>query len=301
MNAKQLQYALRLAQTRNFSQAADQLNLSQPALSKQILALEQEMGVRLFDRSTNPLTLTRAGEYFLQEAQELLFREEQLRRAMDGFAQGSRGRLVIGVSPFRSLYLMPPLISELKAHFPGLQVVLKEYVSAELHRNTIDGQYDFAVMNLPVDEAFLEVTPLAREQLVLAVPDAMAASLPVTPPGRDIPFPTVDLKDCKSLPFVVLSEAQELRRLFDKLCRDTGFHPNIDTEVVGITTAWAMVRAGIGATLLPLDFVQREYFSDGITFFTLRQPLASRQPVIIRRKGQPLSEYAAYAIGVLTR
>ena len=75
MNAKQLQYVIALSQARSFSEVAEQLNISQPALSKQVIGLEQELGVRLFDRSTTPLSLTPAGEHFVREAKDLLFKE----------------------------------------------------------------------------------------------------------------------------------------------------------------------------------------------------------------------------------
>ena len=83
MNSRQLQYVLLLSKELNFSQVAEQLNISQPALSKQIMALEKELNVKLFDRSSIPLTLTPAGERFVSDAKELLFREEQLKRTME--------------------------------------------------------------------------------------------------------------------------------------------------------------------------------------------------------------------------
>ena len=76
MNYRQLQYAIALSETRNFSQVADKLKISQPALSKQILSLENDLGVKLFDRSTVPLTVTPAGEHLIREAKELLYRED---------------------------------------------------------------------------------------------------------------------------------------------------------------------------------------------------------------------------------
>ena len=75
MNSRQVKYAIMLAQVRNFSQVAEQLGISQPGLSKHIINLEQDLGVKLFDRNTSPLTLTPAGEHFIREAQELLYQD----------------------------------------------------------------------------------------------------------------------------------------------------------------------------------------------------------------------------------
>lgn len=78
MNNKQLQYAIALSKSLNFSRVAEQLGISQPALSKQVLNLEKEIGVELFDRKQNPIAVTAAGEYFFCQAENLLYREEQL-------------------------------------------------------------------------------------------------------------------------------------------------------------------------------------------------------------------------------
>ena len=89
MNTKQLQYVLKLSETRKFSQVAEQMGITQPALSKQIQHIEKELGVKLFDRNHSPLTLTPAGEYFVRSAREMVYREEQLRKAMEQFASES--------------------------------------------------------------------------------------------------------------------------------------------------------------------------------------------------------------------
>ena len=293
MNSRQLQYAIALSQVLNFSQAAESLGISQPSLSKQILSLEGELGVKLFDRDHVPLKLTPAGEYFIPRARQMLYDETQLYSAMTDFASGENGRLVIGVTPFRSLYLMPELVKKVKARFPGVQIVLHETGSAQLKKEATEGNYDFAIVNLPLDESQLDVIPLEPDTLVLAVPKVMADRLNATE-NR------LDFIQAKDLPFVVLGKNQELRQLFDKLCASAGFEPNIVAEVVGVTTAWAMAHAGVGAALLPLQFVRSEHFDEDLILFTIRDNTYSRQPAIVTRRGQHISPYARYAMELLT-
>ena len=298
MNSRQLQYAILLSEIRNFSQVAERLNITQPALSKQIMLLEKDLGVKLFDRNNVPLSLTPAGEYFIREAQELLYKEDQLARSMDRFRSGEEGRLVIGISPFRSLYLMPTIVKKVKEKFPGIQISLHETSSDQLRKEAAEGRYDFAVVNLPVDESLLDVTPIESDTLVLAVPNKLLHLIPNTPKSG---LQEIDLKECKNLPFVAVGQSQEMRQLFDKLCVMADFHPHIAVEVVGVTTAWAMAHTGIGATLLPLQFVSEETFDNAnITLFTLKGNTFRRQPVIVTRRGQYLSEYAKYAIELLS-
>lgn len=298
MNSKQIQYALTLSKTLNFSQAADELGITQPSLSKQIINLENELGVKLFDRNHSPMTLTPAGEYFVVHAGEILYKETELLRSLEGFQSGENGALTIGVTPFRSLYLMPDIIKRVKEKFPGVKVTLCEESSAHLRKEVCEGKYDFAIINLPVDDSVLEVTKLQPDTLVLAVPDSLAQSLPHSDDGTLL---SIDFNRVKHLPFVVLSPAQEMRELFDKLCASADFVPDIACEVIGITTAWAMAQAEIGATLLPYQFIKNRHFHKNLTLYKIKSSLYSRQPAIVCRRGQYMSDYAKYAISLLTQ
>lgn len=295
MNSRQLQYAILLSETLNFSQVADSLGISQPSLSKQILALEAELGIKLFDRNHSPMTVTPAGEFFLQEARELLYKEDQLYKGLDRFKSGENGQLVIGVSPFRSLYLMPTIVQKVKEKYPGVRVVLHEASAAQLRKDAVDGKYDFALLNLPVDESVLDVMPIEPDTLVLAVPDSLLHLLPEEPGS------SLDFSQARDLPFVVLGQSQELRQLFDKLCAGADFHPHIAAEVVGITTAWAMAHAGVGAALLPLQFLSSQSFDNKLHLFTIRNNAYTRQPAIVTRRGQYISDYARYAMELLRK
>lgn len=294
MNSRQLQYAVALSQERSFSQVAEKLGISQPALSKQILALEKELGVRLFDRDSTPITLTPAGEQFVQEAKDLLYKEDHLLRSMERFRSGKEGRVTIGVTPFRSLYLMPDIARRIADKFPGIRVNLQEYGSSILRQEAAEGKYDFAVINLPVDEALFDVIPLEPDKLVLAVPNRLLQLLPGAKKKQ------IDMVDCEKLPFVVVGKDQEMRKLFERLCTRAQVHPPIAMEVVGIATAWSMAQAGIGAALLPLQFVGNESFGQNVTLFTIKDNTFTRQPAIVMPRGRELSEPAKYAIDLLT-
>ena len=155
MNRRQLEYAVRLAEVRNFSAVSNELGISQPALSKQIGALEQDLGVKLFDRGTNPVSLTPAGAYFIDEAKRMVFAEDQLLRTMEQFKDGKAGRLTIGVSPFRCVSLMPRIVKAVREQFPQVEVVLQEAPSAQLRHDVMDGKFDFAILSFPFFYSFV--------------------------------------------------------------------------------------------------------------------------------------------------
>lgn len=259
------------------------------------------MDIKLFDRTTMPLTLTPAGEFFIQHAQELLYKEEQLQQAMDSFRSGEKGRLVIGISPFRCTYLIPDIVKKVRERFPGIQLVLREAGSGAsragsdvLRKEAAEGKYDFAIVNLPVDDSVLEVTPIEPDKLVLVVPKGLCSHISNHPNG------VLDFSVCDSLPFVIVGQSQEMRHIFEKLCGSVNIMPNIAAEVVGLNSAWALTRAGVGATILPMQFVEHENFDDSVVLYSLKGAVSHRHPVVVRRKGQYLSDYAKYAIELLT-
>lgn len=294
MNLRQLQYAIVLSQEQGFSQAAEKLNITQPALSKHILNLENELGVKLFERS-NPVTLTPAGVYFITKAKELLYKEEQLLRSMDRFKSGEAGELVIGITPFRSSYLVSKVLKKVREKFPGIVVRLHEAGSDVLRKEAAEGKYDFAIVNLPVDDSVLNVKPLESDRLVLALPRELVSKIKNISDTKEIEF-----KACKDLPFVVVGETQEMRILFDKLCVLSGFTPNIAVEVVGLNTAWTIARSGVAATILPGQFVSEEMNDANITVIDIKDVKYDRQPAIVTRRGQYITEVAKYAINLLT-
>ncbi len=294
MNSRQLQYAVLLAKARSFSQVADELDISQPALSKQIISLEEELGVKLFERTT-PLTLTAAGEYFVSKAEHLLLEEEHLLKTMERYRTGESGKLVIGISPSRSLYLMPAFFRAMKARFPRLQLILREGSTSLLHKGICDGQYDLAILNLPVDEAQLDAHPMKQDSLVLVVPNQLLPLIPDLPSTPDVPL---SLSQCSQLPFITLGPGQELRKQFDMLCAQAALEPDIQLEAGSVIANWAMVQEGFGAALLPQQFISN-FISENVSMFPLLQVASSRQPAVVLRRGQYVSPYAEYAIRLL--
>jgi len=281
MNSRQLYYAVQLSEVGSFSKLAEALNVSQPALSKQILSLEKELGVKLFKRANTFVSPTPAGVHFVREAKEILYKEDQLIKSMAQYKQGDKGELVIGVTPFRSSYLMPSLI-------------LVEEGSELLRHDAAEGKFDFAVVNLPVDDSVLEVTPLEPDRLVLVVPNTLCEKHNLK--GKNISF-----AKCTSLPFVVVSATQEMRILFDRLCVSLSVNPKICAEVTGLVTALEIANSGVAATLLPKQFVNSRNQQDNLTLFELTDNTSLRQPAVVRKKGQFKSKYAEYAIELLEK
>lgn len=296
MNSRQMQYAVILAETRNFSTAAEKLNISQPAFSKQIISLENELGLKLFDRSTTPLSITPAGEFFIEKAKNILFEEDVLLKTVEKYKLGERGKLVIGAVPFRSSYMLPGLIKAIKDKFPGLQVVLMEYGLSVLEKGLLESEYDFAIMNLPVNNPEFETIPLEEDKLVLAVPKKYKIFVKSNKNGE-----IDDLSAVKDVPFVTVSKEQEMRKLFDALCAEADFTPEIYAQVTGVATAWEVTKSGEAATIIPKQFIDAKGGAEEIEIYEIKNTPYKRQSAVVLRRGQYVSEYAKFAIEELKK
>ena len=176
MDFRKLQYMLKVAEEKSFSKAAQKLYIAQPSLSQYIQKLEQQLGVQLFDRSTNPLRLTYAGELYAETAKNILNLKDQLTNQMEDISNFKKGRLTIGLSAFRSTYVIPKILPLFHERFPGIDIVLMEGNSVKLEDLAIKGITDISIMTLPIKENFFSYEPIFIEKILLAIPMQHPAS-----------------------------------------------------------------------------------------------------------------------------
>ena len=110
---------------------------------------------------------------------------------------------------------------------------------------------------------------------------------------------TININDCADLPFIALGKTQELRQMFDKMWITNNFNPQITTEVVGITTAWNLALAGVGATVLPYQFLDDKSIGEDVEIFLIDNFTTTRQPAIVMRKNKRISKYAKTAMDLI--
>lgn len=286
MELRQLQYTIQIAEERNFSRAADKLHIAQPSLSQQLSKLEQELGVKLFQRNTSSVELTHAGASFIEHAQKILDAVEQLRQEMDDISQLRAGRVVIGSMPITGSHLLPYVLPAFKKTYPEIQVNLLEDTSLNLEKLTAGGGTDLSLLSLPLQESSLTYEPIGEEMIDLAVPPGHPlAELEHHPEG-------VAIERLKDEPFIVLKKGQGFRTMTIDLCKSAGFEPNVVFESNNIETVQSLVAAGMGITFVP-RFIARAKRSELIPVYVpLAAPVPSRTLVIAYRKGRYLSKAA---------
>ena len=242
MEIRQLRYFLAVADALHFARAAESLHIAQPSLSQQIRALEEELGVRLFERSKRHVALTTDGEALLPYARRLVTLADDAR---EEFAERSglrRGRVRLGTTPTLGGHLLPKAIGGFFQTFPGLELTITEDGSDRLARQLDQGHLDLALLvqdpNMVENITF---EPLLNEEIVLALPKSHPHA------GRT----TIPLGDLAEERFILCREGYHLRSLTFAACKEAGFEPRIAVSGTDIDTALRFVRAGLGVTLVP--------------------------------------------------
>lgn len=301
MNMKQLRYVLVLAHEGSFSKAADTLGITQPSLSQYIKKIEKEQGVELFDRTGGDVRVTDAGRVYIEAGRKILDLEKQMERKFEDLSAYRSGSIVVGVSPHRCIHLMPEIVKRFQKLYPGMHLVIEERAGASLLDDAEHGLFDICIANLPVDEKIFNYQLMMEEEVLLAVNTNMdlykkLKSKTVNVEGRK--YPAVDLTELAGEGFVTLAESQAMQKVLDDICIEADFQVKTAVECRTIETQFAMVRAGIGAALVPSGI---SYFSnaDKVAFFSFIQSVPYRDMAVIYRKGQYISKAVKDLIQIL--
>lgn len=235
---KKYEYVLAVSQYGGISQAAEALGIAQPTLSKFIKKLEIDIGAEIFDRSTVPLTITPAGELFLEAGKRMLDVERQFEKELQELLSNKNTIIRIGISPSRSPYMMPGIIKSYKSINPSVQVIIEEKTTTELNNRLAEGKLDLIITLANEDTQNFMCIPLFEEDILLAVPNVPEYSH----------LSTVDI--LRSLPLINVGRGQAMWQTTNAIT-DALKIKKPDIECQSIESGVAMVRHGLGAMIVP--------------------------------------------------
>ena len=264
MDLRQLRYFVAVAETLHFGRAARRLDISQPPLSRQVAAFEDELGVELFERSTRGVRLTPAGSALLPRARRLLADADTIARGARELARGDVGLINLGFLAASTYSVLPRLLLTFRRSRPGVRLVLTEATSDRQLVALADGSLDAGVLLPPVADPALAYQPLIREPLVAALPS-----------GR--PWPArLELARLAGEPFILFPRrvGAGLHDLIVGACERAGFTPRVEQEAVQMPTIVSLVAAGMGVALVPGSL--RRMRRMGVVY----RPLADRIPAV---------------------
>ena len=249
----QIRCFVAVADTLHFGKAAARMNMTQPPLSRQIQLLEHVLGVKLLDRTSRAVKLTPAGRVFLLEARRILRLTESAALATRRIASGEAGTITLGFTAVSGYSFLPHLLLQRAARAPNIDVDLKEMVSAEQVESLLTGRIDVGLLRPPVTRSEFTTIKVASEGLVAALPfgDPRLSEVSLT------------LKDFDRRPLIMYAPegARYFRDMLAELCAHENVAPVAIQQLSQIHSMLALVRAGIGAAIVP-EAAQSLHFDD---------------------------------------
>ena len=265
MELRQLRYFVAVAEERHFGRAAKRLRLSQPPLSAQIKGLEEELGVKLFQRSTRQVALTDAGRTFLERAEGILEAIEEAKEAAKGADEGVRGRLEIGFISSATLGLLPPAIRLFRERFGGVEIELRELTSAQQIDALYAGEIRVGLVRLPLRAPGLRFEPLQEESFLVALPSGHPLEA----------LESVPLEAMVDQPLIFFTRQlmPSLHAQIVELFQRVGAFPNVVQHAVHLQTIVGLVASDVGLAILPepAERLSRE----GVVYRSLDAPDAT--------------------------
>jgi LysR family hydrogen peroxide-inducible transcriptional activator len=241
MEMHQLRYFAAVARTGNFSRAARECRVAQPSLSQQILKLEEEVGERLFDRTQRRAFLTPAGSLFLPHALSILEAAERGRQEIREMCGQVRGKILLGALPTIAPYFLPDIIRSFREKHPGVELIIHEETTQQLLRNLEEKELDLALISDAPPNPRIEIQQLFTEELLLCLP----TSHPLVRQEK------VFADDLQQEKFIFMQDGHCLGTQAQQFCESKGFQPEISCRSAQIGTVLAMVKAGLGISLIP--------------------------------------------------
>lgn len=239
MEIDQLRYFLQIARRGSFTRAAEDLLISQPALSRSIQRLEEELGQPVFERKARSVSLTDAGVLLQVRAQQVLsILEDTISEIAD---DGESGRLRVGAIPTIAPYFLPERLRRFSAEHPKATLIVQENTTDALLRTCTQGEIDLAIVSLPVHAKYLDIEELFDEELLLVLPP----DHPLAAKAR------IRLCDVEPFPFVLLDEAHCLSDNILSFCRQRSFQPVTVERTSQLTMVQELVSLSHGVSMIP--------------------------------------------------
>jgi DNA-binding transcriptional LysR family regulator len=284
MDTRQLQAFCAVVEKKSFSHAAEQLGVTQPAVSLQVRALEDRVGQTLLDRSGRRVEPTEAGRRLYRSAQRMLALEEQLLDEVSADDGRLTGTLAIGASTGPGAHLVPLLLCDFQREHPDLHVALSIWDTQTVIDRVADRQLELGVVGALRRHRSLEFEPLVRDEIVLAVP-----------PGHDAAGGTISLDELKEETLIVMQEGAGVRQVVEEELRRAGLRlrgvePKLELGLQ--ESVKSAVAAGYGVAFISRTAIEGELAAGRLAAAQVEGVEPARQIYIVRARGRSATRAA---------
>lgn len=281
MDFEQLKAFLEVARSSSFSRAAEKLFRTQPAISTQIRALENEIGARLFDRSGGRVKLTSGGKLFLQYAEQALQSKRNIIRAVADLERTPRGDLVVSANEATCLYILPQVFAEFKQQYPRVAVSIARNERAGTLEAVLSQEVDFGAVSIPINDPRLTVLPIHKDGMVV-----------ITPVGHALGHSgKVSLQAISEYP-LLLPKQGRTRDTIDQLFFRHQLKADVSMELDSSELLKRFVAAGVGIGFLARSNTHADRKAGLISVLELEDAHIERDLALVYRKDKALSRAA---------
>ena len=281
MDFDQLETFLEVARLCSFSRAAEKRFRTQPAISSQIRALEEEVGAKLLDRSGGKVSLTAPGKLFLKYAEETIESRKSVLTAVAETERIPRGEIIVGANEGTCLHILPEVFAQFKRQYPDVAVNIKRSDYAKILESVIDNSVDFGVVSLPVSDNRLTVVLIHRDELVIiAPPRHPLAKLKSASVAESAKFP------------LVVPKAGHTRDALENLFHEHKLKPRYAMELDSSELLKRFVAADVGVGFIARSNVSEDVRAGVLSAIPLADAQIRRDLALVFRKDKALSRAA---------
>lgn len=290
MDFDQLETFLEVARHASFSRAAEKRFRTQPAVSSQIRALEEEVGGKLFDRSGGKVSLTAAGKAFQKYVEETLHARKAMLLSLAEMERVPRGELIVGANEGTCLHILPEVFANFKKQYPDVSVNIKRADYAGILESIIDNSVDFGVVSLPVADNRLTAVLIHRDELVIIAP-------PHHPLGM---MKSATLAEVAKFPLVV-PKAGHTRDALEEIFHERRLKPHYTMELDSSELLKRFVAAGVGVGFIARSNVEEDVRARVLAAVAIADVQVRRDLALVFRKDKALSRAALAFIDIAVK
>jgi LysR family transcriptional regulator, low CO2-responsive transcriptional regulator len=292
MDFDQLETFLEVARHTSFSKAAEKRFRTQPAISSQIRALEDEVGAKLFDRSGGKVSLTGAGKAFQKYVEETLEARKVMLTAIGEMERVPKGEIVVGANEATCLHVLPEVFAEFKKQYPDVNVGIQRAERGKILESIIDNSVDFGVVSIPVTDNRLTVVQIHRDELVvIAAPNH---------PLSKLKSKSATVSDVVKFP-LLLPKLGRTRDAIEALFHERNLKPIVSMELDSSELLKRFVAADVGVGFIARSNVLEDMKAGVLAAIPMSDALIKRDLALVFRKDKALSRAALAFIDIAVR
>lgn len=306
-------YIQMIAETKNISAAAEQLKISQPALSSQLKKLENTLGTMLFDRTKQPLEITEAGKVYLDYATKYQALDREFMQHIADIEDLKAGKITIGGAASFNISYLPKTVAEFAQRYSGINIEIVDGNIPEITNKALNGQVDiFIAPTIDLDDR-LQYEELLQEKIFLCVPpqwkineqladkeiklkDIMSGAC-----NSEEQLKIVDFQQFKECPFILLKKDQHIGHTMSRLFKKHGFEPKKYVTAEQTMTSYGLTLAGVGISLMTESTIKNSNFKVCPKFYMADPMICSRKIYAVYSKQKYLSKAARIFITILKK